>query len=244
MTNLVPDLSRASDLDNFMDPFTESSPGSTDLDIYKEQIQREIAAAATSISGTRAKISTRNKVFTLPDSTVVQPPMNAIILDWYTAHAYYPKRFTPNSKEFNPPVCWAVGKNPKTLAPHTTVEAPQADSCENCQMNQYGTSSVGAGKACRNARRLVIVPPDFDENSTPLLLETSPTAIKNFDNYVDSLMNMHGVMPFQVVTEINFDAGQTYPVVTFRAVGKIKPERIPGAIKLRDNAVTMATRSS
>ena len=165
------------------------------------------------------KISTSGKLFTLPTGESSPGPLRAVILDfvWYMAH--YPKGW--DADDPGEPDCWAMGRDkPESgfLAPHAQVQQPYAEYCALCPKNRWG-SGRGDAKACKNSRRLVIVPPDATDRTEPATLYVSPTGLKRFDLYAKGLAHLHGLHPLQVVTDIAFDPRPTYPTLVFDLVG-------------------------
>jgi hypothetical protein len=162
------------------------------------------------------KISTKGKQFTLPDGST-GPTLSAIILDWRYVLAHYPGAFNPNQPQ--DPNCFAVGTaNPESgqLVPHETATEKQGEDCRSCPKNQWKSSPTGNGKACKNQVRLLMVGANPEDDSTPLTLYISPSALRNWNAYVTDLANVHGLDIMQVVTEISFDPNETYPKLCFK----------------------------
>ncbi len=164
------------------------------------------------------KISTSGKLFTLPSGESHPGPLRAVILDfvWFLAH--YPDSWNPDDP--GEPDCWAIGRDtPESgyLTAHHDVQTPHAVSCATCPNNQWA-SGKGNAKACKNGRRLALVPPDATDATAPATLYLSPTALSRFDLYVKGLTHLHQLLPVQVITEIGFDAKPTYPSLTFSFV--------------------------
>ncbi len=167
------------------------------------------------------KISTRGKIFTLPDGKSSPGPLRVIVVDFAWALVHYKGIYSAAQPQG--PDCWALGRdNPDSgnLVPSPTIVKPYATSCNKCPKNQWKSDPQGKGKACKNQRRLIVVGADANKDSEPLTLYVSPGALKNFDGYVASLASTHGLLPIQVVTEVSFDANQAYPSLKFSMVEK------------------------
>jgi hypothetical protein len=182
------------------------------------EIQKELALEAANIAqqisslGGGNKIKTKDKVFTFPDGTTSPGPLDVVIVDFVSRNNFYEGRYDPN----NPagPICFAIGKNVKDMAPSPNAPEPQADDCASCPMNQFG--SDGNGKACKNTRLMAVLAPDSTDPQAELMtLEASPTALKNFDAYVATVAAMHGVPPVGVITSVAFHPEKTYPTLVF-----------------------------
>jgi hypothetical protein len=192
-------------------------------------IQEQLKAQAAAMSERTAPAS-GNKIkpgkgqFTLPDGqTVVE--LDAVIVDFCTTHNLYEGKYDP--KNIQPPICFARGSNPKDMYPSKSVAAPQCDNCQGCPMNAFG--SDGDGKACKNGRKLVLLPPnedgnDVDHEADLMVLEVSPTALKGFDGYVQSLSRTFQLPPVAFLTTITLDDQVDYPKLKFgnpRPIGSL-----------------------
>lgn len=195
----------------------------TDLVQYEEQLKRELAQLKDNVEAPSSnRISTKGKVFTLPDGRKSPGPLVAIVLDFIGINQWWQGVYNANVRA--PADCFAIDRVLKNLAPPVQVAGqpkivvpskPQAARCEICPKNQWGTGVNGTGKACKNQRRLLIVAPDFDDKTQPMTLQVSPTGIKHWDKYVRDVASDHGAMPVQMITSISFDPNQSYPTLLF-----------------------------
>lgn len=170
-------------------------------------------------------ISTKGKMFNLPDGSADAGPLTCVILDWVTANSYFEGLY--NAKDPQPPVCWAIAENPSLAAPSKNCPKPQHDRCvgdaehKGCPKNEWGSDPQGGkGKACKNTRKLLITRADAkDEKAPQWVIAVSPTGLKYFDKYVNTLADM-GVHPMELVTEISFDPSEAFPSLRFEAKAK------------------------
>lgn len=137
--------------------------------------------------------------------------LECVIVDFVTTHAYYEGKYDP--KNIVPPNCFAIGENPKQMTPSANSPDMQSDSCQGCPMNEFGSS--GDGKACKNGRKLAVLPADADADTPIWTISVSPTAIKGFDGYVSGVARMFELPPIGVVTTIGLDPSVDYPKLTF-----------------------------
>lgn len=184
----------------------------------EDQIKKQLQAQKSQLGALPSnKIQLKDKKFTLPDGQSSNGPLECIVLDFAWDMVHYAGVYNSNNPQ--KPNCFAVGReSPDSgeLKPHESVEKPQHDNCKDCPKNEWGSSPVGKGKACKNQRRLIVVPPNFDESTEPMTMYVSPAGLKNFDKYVSRLSAEHGLLPVQVVTEISFDADKSYPLLMFK----------------------------
>lgn len=208
----------------------------------EDMIKKQLAAQRGQLGALPSnKIGLKNKEFTLPDGQKSPGPLECIILDFVWFMVHYPGVYNANNPQ--QPNCFAVGReNPEggELAPHESVPKPLGENCRDCEKNQWGSAPSGKGKACKNQRRLIVVPPNFDESTEPMTMYVSPGGLKNFDKYVSRLNNEHGVLPVQVVTAISFDADQSYSLLKFQMIDR--HARVNDAWSLRERSQQLLFR--
>ena len=208
----------------------------------EDQIKKQLQAQKGQLGALPSnKIGLKNKEFTLPDGQKSPGPLECIVLDfaWFMVH--YPGVYNANNPQ--QPNCFATGRqNPEggDLKPHESVKTPQGENCKDCAKNQWGSAPSGKGKACKNQRRLIVVPPNFDESTEPMTLYVSPGGLKNWDKYVSRLNNEQGVLPVQVITAISFDADQSYPLLQFKFMER--HARVNDAWSLRERSESLLFR--
>lgn len=191
---------------------------STSVVSIQEAMKAQLAGLGNRIApATGIKIrATQDKQFVLPDGRKTDEAIELVIVDFAVTHNFYEGAF--DKDEVVPPGCFAVGTDPKKMFPSANVPNKQADDCQSCPNNQFG--SKGKGKACGNGRLLAVLPPDADADTPIWLLQPSATAIKGFDGYVAGVARTFQVMPIGVVTTVAFNEAETFAQMTF---GEPKP---------------------
>jgi hypothetical protein len=183
------------------------------------------------------KISTKGKVFTLPDGSSNDGPMTCVILDWVTAYTWFEGLYNP--KDVKPPSCFAVGRIVKEMAPSANSPKKQSDLCRQCKQNEWGSDPQGGrGKACKNMRRLLIVPVDADEDTRPWIIDVSPTGLKHFDKYVKTLSD-NDRHPIELITDIDFEASEAFPTLRFKPVSPCENVELMWALKERGQEILL-----
>jgi hypothetical protein len=171
-------------------------------------------------------------MFTLPDGSSHAGPLHAVILDWRMTHELYEGIYDPQKP--SAPICFANSATFSELKPSHRAPKPKAESCNACPMNVFGSAPTGRGKACKNMRKLAIVPPNATPETEPMILMVSPTGLKNFDNYVNSVASGEdGVMPIQITTLIGFNAKEAYPTLVFAPGPLLSDEQLGVMFKLK-----------
>lgn len=182
-----------------------------------QEIQNKLGAPG----GDQISVGT-DKTFTFPDGRKQSDPFDAVIVDFASGNFMYREKFNP--KNIVPPICFALGTDPKDLWPSDNSPEMQCkDGCNNCPNNAFG--SDGDGKACRNMRLLALLPADAEDDTPFSVLKVSPTALRSFDGYVAKLASM-GKLPCAVVTTIGFDSKLDYASVRFGNPQPLDDERL------------------
>lgn len=184
-----------------------------------EMLAKQVGAP----SGDRIK-ATQDKKFLLPDGNKVDT-LEAVIVNFGSHNSYYTESYDRNKPVS--PACFSLGMDPRSMVPSENSPKRQADTCHECPNNMWGSGPGGRGKACKNARVLALMPSKGVAEDAPIwLLQTSPTAIKFFDDYVRGLLQRK-VTPLKVVTQIYFDPNSTFASMRFRALEPVNPDDVP-----------------
>lgn len=174
----------------------------------------------TAVGGSGMKyFSLKSGVLSFDEAVMPHNKVPVVILDSIFEHAYYEGRYDPESP--SPPTCFALGRDEGELVPHKDViergQNPH-DACEGCPMNEFGSADTGRGKACKNVRRLAMIPAGkFAKNGAFTMIEDEEhyaeaglafmrvpvTSTPAYKAYVKSLAANLRKPTFAVVTEIS-----------------------------------------
>lgn len=193
-------------------------PSSTEIANIDAQMAAKMANLADRISGPGGnKLSVDGKMFRGPDGVSHPGPIQVVIVEFNTRHLYY-GGVPYDRNNIVPPVCFAIGDNPRAMVPSANSPDRQADDCQSCPNNLF--FSQGKGKACDNRRILAVLRDDAASEDPILLLSVSPTALKNFDNHVMSVSaRFEGAHIINRVTEVSFDQEAAHPKLLFADKG-------------------------
>lgn len=185
----------------------------------QEELKKELAGLKERVDPPSGyMISVKGKSFALPNGSSSDGPLTCVILDWVTANTYFEGVYNP--KDIKPPVCFATAAEPAKAAPSDNSPKKQSETCGECPKNEWGSDPQGGkGKACKNTRRLLIVPIDATEKTQPWIISVSPTGLKYFDKYVNTLSDMN-VHPMEIATDISFEASEPFPSLRFEVKEK------------------------
>lgn len=130
----------------------------------------------TAVGGSGMKyFGTRGGILTFDEEVITGNKVSVIILDSCFEHSYYEGKFDPENPA--PPVCFALGRDEGELAPHKTVfdhDQAQSGECESCPMNEFGSADTGRGKACKNIRRLAVIPAGKYNKAGDFVFDNNP----------------------------------------------------------------------
>ena len=142
---------------------------------------------------------------------------------------------------------WKAG-NPKPVCTSAdgikgTDAAGNERVCARCPKNKYGTATKidengqvvpGRGKACKEMRRLLVLPDGFE---LPIILSVPPSSLKRFDEYASSL-RMRKVPLIGVETTIRLEEananGMSFARLAFEAGDPVPRERVEQLIAMRE----------
>lgn len=165
-------------------------------------------------------LSTKGGVFRVGD-VVLGSQLAVVIADSIWENVLYTGKYEADRQ--NNPLCYAFGRSKAEMTPmvevmdqYPDVYVPQADNCEACPFNKFGSAEKGRGKACQNRRRLALIPAGvYDAEGLGLYNEPSHfasadfqtlklpvTSVKMWQKYVDLLASTVRRPPFGVVTRV------------------------------------------
>lgn len=205
-------------------------PASTAVANYEERLA---AMAAESVQneadvGGGNFISVKSGQLTYQGNTIKGNELDVVVLTSIHENCYYPGRFDPDNPQ--PPVCYAFGTDPKEMAPHPDSAEPQHDTCEGCPMNEFETADSGKGKACKNIRRLSMIPGDPLNDETVqsadvAYLKVPVTSVKGWASFVKTVATLDKLPPLGVVCRIGVipDPKSQFKV-TFQKVDQVPRE--------------------
>jgi len=217
-----------------------------DAELAKEA---EVAAAMEANTGGGQFISTRGGKLTVDDAPVPGNRMAVHILDYILENVYYEGDYDPDNP--SAPTCYAFGRDEKDMAPHPkVVEAGRAvsEKCSGCPNNEFGSADKGRGKACKNTRRLALLPAGtYDERGKLKLIDDAEvhaaanirfmklpvTSVKGFAGFVKAVASTLKMPPHGIVTKVSVEPDdKTQHKVVFEPVSKLS-DKVGGAIMTR-----------
>jgi len=203
----------------------------------QEKMRAMAKTQAESIKSDSHFMSVKNKLFSMGGITI-GPTINVAIVLGIKENSFYDRQYDPNNT--TPPGCFAIEDAEGNMIPHESSPNKQAESCEECYLNEFGSAVIGRGKACKNTYKLALVAYSdndlIDENEIAVL-SLPPTSIKNYTSYVRQITSQMDLPTMAVVTSLSFDMTQQHPVVQFKFVKTIDDqENLAKLIGIYDKA--------
>ena len=220
---------------------TTTTSSSKAVTNYEEKLA-EIAAkeAEREQAGTGQMISIRNSKFSFQGNDLGST-LDVVVLNHAFINSYYDSLYDPDNP--SPPACFAIALDDDGMAPHETSPNPQGDevngTCVGCWANQFGSDARGRGKACKNNRRLAVIPghDGWEESlAEPQIayLSVPPTSLAAWRGYVNKLGKGMKKPTFAFVTRMTFDETEDYPKLQFEVLRPVDMDSIPRLIELRE----------
>lgn len=183
----------------------------------------------TSVGQSGPRISLRGRRFRLrlpeKDAEQVLPEgteLNVVMMGASPEHGvgkvFYMGDYEPDSTA--PPDCSSADG----VKPDAWIQDPQNPDCATCPNNAWGSGKRGKGKACRDVKRIYVVPAQNVLDKDIFQIQVPPASLKRLSNYVRELAK-HGVAPQYVATTIYFEDAE-YPIINFKFAGFLDEEQV------------------
>ncbi len=184
---------------------------------WRDRLKGHAAKHAATAAGATGwpYIGTKGGIFRHNEDKLEElPPM--LILDVLYENAFFDGEY--DSDNPSGPDCFALSTEEKTLAPPETLgdarqclnSEPAGSDCSGCWANVFNTADRGKGKACKNTRRLAMLPADDDLlNAKSLsqiegaMLRLPVTSVKAFSAYANKITKGLGIPLYMLRTHIS-----------------------------------------
>lgn len=211
----------------------------------------EIAAGVEAGTGGGQFFSTQGGQLSWQDAPLPNNEMVVVVLDSIFDNVFYLDSYDPDNP--SSPTCFALGRSEEDMAPHADVieqgTHQSTTTCDECEHNEWGTADVGRGKACRNTRRLALIPAGTIDRDGDIELYEDPahfsaaqigylrlpvTSVKAYANYVKQVAGVMKRPPYGIATKVSLvpDAKTQFKVV-FEPLDKLDNE-LMGAVSERN----------
>lgn len=239
-------------------PMEANPDAGTAVTNWDEELAREaqVAAAAEANTGGAQFFSIRGGILSFQDAPIPGNKIGVVIASSLFENVFYEGDYDPDSP--TPPTCFAFAKEEEDLAPHKSVverDQGQHEACLGCPMNAWGTADKGRGKACRNTRRLALLPAgEFDKagvfkayteeehfaKAAMGALKLPVTSVKGYATFVKQVSGALKRPPFGIFTTISVVPDpKTQFKVLFEPIANVPNSLMPIIMKRRDEAALL-----
>lgn len=230
-------------------PSTAVAPRRTTEVALPKELMDELAQSAKDEAAIEApaaaNFSLRAGVLSFDGNPIPGNTMDVIVLASAFERAFYDRDFDPDNPRS--PVCFAINEDGDDMKPHENSLTKKNATCDGCPLDEWGTDPKGGrGKACKEVRRLCLLPSnqlDNPEKATLANLRVPVTSVKNWGNYVHLLAATVKRPPWSVITTITVKPNvKTQFQVEFEPANSINSVELLARLKpLRDKAFKLVT---
>lgn len=197
---------------------------------YDEVLAQLAKKATAAEKPSSSSISARAGILAYNGTPVPGNKLECIIIASTHANLLYDEKYDPNNPKS--PICYAYCEDPEAegavMKPHPKSAKPQAENCADCKWNKWGSDPEGGrGKACKNTRRLAILPAGVEAADVPTAEVATMalpvmTVAKKWAPYVHKLATLYGRPPLAMKTVIGTQPDQKAQfMITFDDLGPV-----------------------
>lgn len=211
-----------------------------------DQMAKDIKVAEAMEANTSSGqfIKLQSGVMSINDTPVPGNKIVVAIVGALMENVFYAGKYDASNPA--PPDCYAFGKVEEDMKPHEKVFEAGTDvnkTCTGCPNNEWGSADTGKGKACKNTRRLALIPAgtvskggdvklfkdvsDFKESDI-VFLRVPVTSVKGYSAMVKQSAKVLGKPPYALFTEISVepDKDTTFKVF-FHTLDEVPDKLLP-----------------
>jgi hypothetical protein len=218
---------------------------------WEEELAKQAAESAKmeESTSTGSFFGLKSGVLSFNDSPLPNNEMAVIILDSVLENVFYEGKYDPDEPQG--PVCFAFGRDEKDMHPHQVVVdagSSSHDQCLGCDNNEWGSADTGRGKACRNTRRLAMIPAgkfeangkfkaftdlEHFESASIASMKLPVTSVKGYAAFVKQVTGALRRPPHAIFTKVKVvpDPSSQFKV-TFEALSQV-PDNLMGVVMAR-----------
>lgn len=200
---------------------------------WKDKMAMVTARAAATEAPKGGFLSFKSGRLSYDDNAIPGDKLNVVVIDFVLENGIFREKY--NALKPASPMCYALGREEDELMPHEFCEEPQHTDCGSCPNNEWGSDPDGGrGKACKNTRRIGVIPADAIlkgveaiKKSNVVMCKLPVTSIKIFSKFVNQVTRVLNRPPFGVIVELSLTPN---PATIFQVNWKIMEEITDDAI--------------
>jgi hypothetical protein len=201
------------------------------------------------------RITHKGSVLAIEGKKVADKVIRCIVIGLVYAKQWFEHEYEQGSKDT--PGCYAFGlESDKGLHPHVAAPLKQADACDGCAHNKFGTALKGKGKRCSDVRRLLVlladdIAKDGEEETNKAIAKAQQYQIsipsgslKGFGLYLKSLdaVTPHGSI-HEAITEISTEGSESGAyTVNLRFLAEVPRKAMPALLKRGEPAFDLLSQ--
>lgn len=198
---------------------------------WQEKMKQYAVQAAATERPSGQFFSIKSGVLAFGGVPIPNNTMDVIVLASLHENVFYPSRY--NAEKSEGPRCFAFSHTGENMTPHNLAVEQQAAACKSCPKNAWGSDpSGGRGKACKNVRRLSILPgsavqdPEKVMKATVGYLRVPVTSVAAYQRFVAGCASV-SMPPFAMMCRVRVvpDA-KTQVRVEFEALGAVTDQHV------------------
>jgi hypothetical protein len=212
----------------------QEAPKTTAVATWDEELAKHAKAIAETERPSLSSFSLRGGILKLQDVALPDNMVEGVIIANVFVNELYEGKWDPNV--VRNPICSAIAEVEEELAPNpANCLKLQNPTCSGCPQMEWGSDPGGGrGKACKEVRRLGIIPMKSLDQANPVesvakaelaVLRVSVTSVKQWANYVQEINSLYKAPPWALITRIKVvqDAKTQFKIM-FTGIGKLSPE--------------------
>lgn len=190
-----------------------------------------------------AKFGLKAGVLTYQGAQMPNNTVDVIVLSAAYRNTWYAGQYDPDN--IVNPNCFAFALEKSGLVPPEQVQEPVAAACAACPKCQWGSDPRPGkrGKACKEGRRLVMIPADVLKQADPVeaiktaelgIMDLSVTNAPRYATFVQTLAATAGVPPYAAVANVSVKPNaKTQFEVNFTPLSVVPTVEILNALEAR-----------
>ena len=160
---------------------------------YEEQMAAEAKAVAKTERVSADRFTLSSGILSYMGNAMPDNQMDCIIVSSMAENVYYSGAYDPDN--VTPPDCFALGEPGSSMAPHEEVPSPVNEVCATCEFMKFKSAPNKKGKACKEKRRLAIIPysdkPEDLATGDMAMMTIPVMSVKNWSAYVNTISAKH-----------------------------------------------------
>lgn len=211
---------------------------------FLQELAKEAKDAAAEERPAVSKLSTAQGILRYGGEPVVQNSMDVVILYASYRNVWYSGAY--NRENIKNPDCFSLSETDEGMVPDPVVVNPPNPTCMGCPKNAWRSDvksdgSIGKGKACKESRRMVMMPAAAAleggvlgvQSAELAILDLPVTSAKNYGAFVNAVAATAGVPPYAAIANIKVQPSKNQFEVVITPLRVVPSVDVIRALKLR-----------